>query len=70
MRTYKVDVVESRYFRIIYTVEAANQEEALDKAHIGDTIDESIGQIGEVFERYAEEHNVTRLMTNVTEVER
>ncbi len=40
MNRYEVEVTEVQHVSRIYTVEADNPDQALDKASIGDTVDE------------------------------
>ena len=51
MKRYEIPMSESRCYSVTYWVEARNPEEAMEKALIGDTVDESAGRVGEVIDR-------------------
>ena len=53
MKRYEIPMTESRCSATTYWVDARNPEEALEKALIGDTTDESEGRVGEVIDREA-----------------
>lgn len=59
-RTFTITVLETRTYRIAYTVEAATPEEALEKARIGDTVheDEMNKQLIEVTGRHADAEDI------------
>ena len=48
MKRYEIPMTESRCYATTYWVDARNPEEALEKALIGDTTDESEGRVGAV----------------------
>jgi predicted RNA-binding protein with PIN domain len=51
VKRYTVEVVEIRHVSVTYTVEADTAEEAIDKAAIGETVEEVESGIVSVAER-------------------
>ncbi|SEC76348.1 Uncharacterised protein (plasmid) [Tsukamurella tyrosinosolvens] len=54
MPTFTFEVIETRQYRVEYTVEADTRDEALLKAAAGETVDEVEGRCTGVTDRYVE----------------
>lgn len=47
----KIEVIETRTYTVIYTIEASNKQKALDKVIIGDTLNEEEIRLESVIDR-------------------
>ena len=62
MTKYKIQVVETRNYDVEYIVDADSEEEALRKAEIGDTINETdSGKMPAVIDRFVMSDDLVRI---------